>query len=164
MTRSKILGKEQITQKIIRISFQIYEDNVEEKSIIIAGIASNGYAISERIYDHLKQISTSDITLIKLEIDKKNPLGKDIKIPKELDVRNKSVVVVDDVLESGRTLIYGVKPFLERGAKKIRTAVLVDRNHKNFPVEVNFSGLTLSTTLQENIRVELSGNDQVYLE
>jgi len=158
MANSIILTNEQINHKIKRIAFQILESNSSEKEIIIAGIADNGFVFAEKLKSVLDSISTIDVKLCKVNIDKKNPRKL---ITTSLDIKeysNKPLILVDDVLNSGTTLMYGVKHFLEVPLKRFKTAVLVNRNHKKYPVKADFKGISLSTTLQDNITVEFKNN------
>ncbi|MCL7754911.1 phosphoribosyltransferase family protein [Polaribacter sp. Z022] len=153
---SIILNELQISQKIRRIAYQIYETNSEEKEIILAGIVGNGFVFAEKLMDALKEISPLKVTLCKVIIDKKHPL-EPITTSIEVDAyKNKSLVLVDDVLSSGTTLIYGIKHFLEVPLKKFKTAVLVNRNHKKYPVKADFKGISMSTSVKEHIQVEFS--------
>lgn len=154
-----ILDQSQIEQKIKRISYQIYEANSTENVVIIAGIVGNGFILAEKIVTILKEISGIKVTLCELKIDKKNPLNSVSTSISEEVYANKSVVLVDDVLNSGTTLIYGVRHFLNVPLKQFKTAVLVNRNHKKYPVKADFKGLSLSTSLKEHIQVEFSDND-----
>ncbi len=156
MTTKKnvILTSVQIEQKTKRIAYQILESNSKEKEIIIAGINGNGFVFANKLASILKEISTVGVTLCEVFIDKKKPLKQiSTSIPSE-DYKNKSLVLVDDVLNSGSTLIYGIKHFLEVPLKQFKTAVLVNRNHKKYPVKADFKGLSLSTSIQEHISVE----------
>ncbi len=148
-----ILTNEEIEHKIKRIAFQIYETFVDDKSLILAGIALNGFLIAEKIAAILKEISTLDVVLCKVEINKKNVFEPiTTSIDKEL-YSNKGIVLVDDVLNSGTTLMYCVKHFLEVPVTKLKTTVLVDRNHKKFPVKVDFKGISLSTSSNEHVTI-----------
>lgn len=159
MNQNIILNHLEIDHKIKRIAYQIYETFVEEDEVILAGIASNGYVFAEKISQVLKEISDLKITLCEVKIDKQNPFnGITTSISKET-YTNKNIVLVDDVLHSGTTLIYGVKHFLEMPVKKIKTAVLVDRNHKKFPVKADFKGISLSTSSKEHVHVVFEGNN-----
>tara|TARA_R110002049_G_scaffold85844_6_gene218297 strand:+ start:24968 stop:25486 length:519 start_codon:yes stop_codon:yes gene_type:complete len=160
-----ILNHNEINHKIRRIAFQIYESNVDEKDVVLAGIDSNGYILAKKLKAVLQKISDINPVLCKVTIDKKNP-GQEIKtsISSE-DYKNKSLVLVDDVLNSGTTLIYGVKHFLDVPLKQFKTAVLVNRNHKKYPVKADFKGISLSTSLHEHVEVVLEGkNYEVFLE
>mgnify|MGYP006172049191 FL=1 len=154
-----ILNREEIQQKVTRISYQIYETFVDENEIIIAGIAKNGFLFAEKLANELSRISDLKITLCEVYIDKQNP-QKEIKtsISKD-DYQNKGLVLVDDVLNSGTTLIYGVKHFLDVPLKKFKTAVLVDRNHKKYPIKADFKGISLSTSLKEHVQVVFEENN-----
>ncbi len=166
MSRTLILNSKQIQQKINRIAYEIYENNYDEKEIIIAGIASNGFILAKHIIEVLKAIAPIKIRLIEIVLDKKNPLSKEIKVElTDKDLKNKVIILVDDVLNSGKTLIFGSKPFLNNPVKRLTTVVLVDRGHNRYPIKADFVGLSLSTTLQEHITVELDkkGKESVYL-
>lgn len=163
--QNKILSHIQIQHKIRRIAYQIYETNVSEKKIIIAGIEGGGLNFAKKLQMVLKDITSAEIILCKVTMDKKNPIksGVTMSIP-ESEYKNKSVVLVDDVLNSGTTLIYGVHHFLKTPLKQLKTAVLVNRNHKKYPVKADFKGISLSTSLQEHVKVEFKPkNDAVYL-
>lgn len=150
-----ILDHDTIKHKIRRIAYQIYESNVDEKEIILAGIAENGYTLAKMIKRQLSEISGKEITLCKVIIDKRNPRTEVKTSLSPSEYANKSIVLVDDVLNSGTTLVYGVKHFLNEPLKKFKTAVLVNRNHKKYPVKADFKGLSLSTTIKEHIAVNL---------
>ncbi|GAA3784719.1 MULTISPECIES: phosphoribosyltransferase family protein [Corallibacter] len=164
-TKNIILNHEEITHKIRRIAYQIYESNVNEKEVILAGIDSNGYILAKKLKLMLSKISDIKPILCKVEIDKKNPRNIIKTSIAPSDYEGKSVVLIDDVLNSGTTLIYGVKHFLEVPLKQFKTAVLVNRNHKKYPVKADFKGLSLSTSLHEHIDVVLEGKTfEAYLE
>ncbi|WP_081209447.1 phosphoribosyltransferase family protein [Salegentibacter sediminis] len=148
-----ILNHEQIQHKIKRIAYQIYETNLEEKEIVLAGISKNGYEFTQRLKKWLEEISPLKIILCEVKIDKKNPLGKITTSLEKSEYQDKSVILADDVLNSGTTLIYGVKHFLEVPLKQFKTAVLVDRNHKKYPVKADFKGISLSTSIHETVKL-----------
>jgi pyrimidine operon attenuation protein/uracil phosphoribosyltransferase len=159
ITKNVILTHEEIIHKIERIAYQIYESNVEEKEIILAGIDSNGYILAKKLRSVLKKISPIEPKLCKVLIDKKNPRSViKTSIPVE-GYTNKSVILIDDVLNSGTTLVYGVKHFLDVPLKQFKTAILVNRNHKKYPVKADFKGISLSTSLLEHVNVVLDAND-----
>lgn len=157
MTDKVILNHSEINNKIRRIAFQIYESNVNETEVILAGIDSNGYILAKKLKLALKKISNINPVLCKVSIDKKNPSAPIKTSLSPDDYTNKSLVLVDDVLNSGTTLIYGVKHFLDVPLKQFKTAVLVNRNHKKYPVKADFKGISLSTSLHEHINVVLEG-------
>ena len=159
-----VLDKTQIEQKINRIAYQIFEDNFEEKEIFIAGIAPSGFVLAEKIVQAIENISPLKVHLLKINMDKENPLSKEIQLPISPNaLKNKSIILVDDVLNSGKTLIYSMRPFLDIDVKKIRTVVLVNRNHKRFPIAADYVGISLATTMQEHITVKLGDKESVYL-
>lgn len=153
MDTSIILTHEQIKNKTKRIAYQIYESNSNEKEIIIAGINGNGYKFAQNLATVLAKISPLKVTLCEVFIDKKNPLKEVSTSLDSTEYKNKSLVMVDDVLNSGSTLIYGIKHFLEVPLKRFKTAVLINRNHKKYPVKADFKGLSLSTSMHENVNV-----------
>ena len=153
MDKKKILDYQSIKKKIRRISLQILESNIDQDEIIIAGIDLNGFIIAKKISQEISKISEINIKLCKVKIDKKNPLN-DISTSLNFeDYQNKSIVVIDDVLNSGATLMYSVKYFLNTKIKSLKTAVLVDRNHKKYPIKADYKGLSLSTSIQSKVEV-----------
>lgn len=153
MNQNIILNNQEIEHKVKRIAYQIYETFVDETNVVIAGISNNGYVFAEKIATCLKEISPIEVILCEVKINKSNPADViTTSIDKEI-YRNKGIVLVDDVLNSGTTLVYGVKHFLEVPTKKLKTAVLIDRNHKKYPVKVDFKGISLSTSSHEHVSV-----------
>jgi pyrimidine operon attenuation protein/uracil phosphoribosyltransferase len=162
-----ILDKEQIQKKITRIAYQIIEDSFEEETLILVGIADRGYVLAQRLRSALQQISNKPIELMRIDLDKESrTLNAQLDQPLE-KVHDQVVILVDDVLNSGRTLAYGMGVFFDIPLKKMRTAVLIDRSHHRFPVFSDFSGLKLSTILKEHVSVNLKeldgGEDAVWL-
>ena len=167
MKKTLILNQQQIEQKIRRMAWQLFEDHFREQELIIAGISGRGFLLAEHLVSVLKEIEgCPQLQLIELNLNKQNPLEEtstDLNGFKNFE--GKVIIVVDDVLNSGRTLLYGVKKFLHVPVRKIATLVLVDRNHRSFPVNADYVGLSLATTLLENILVVLSAEEKsVYLE
>lgn len=158
---SIILNQSQISQKIRRIAYQIYETNSSEKEVIVAGIIGNGFIFAEKLVEVLQEISTLKVSICEVRIDKKKPLKPISTSLNVEDYKNKSLILVDDVLSSGTTLIYGIKHFLDVPLKKFKTAVLVNRNHKKYPVKADFKGISLSTSIKEHIQVEFTKNQAV---
>lgn len=165
MAKNIILNKTEVNSKIKRMAFQIVENNYDEKELIIAGINTMGQSLAKLLVKELKKISkeyTFHLTSIKL--DPSNPLGDDISMDeKGLDYTNKVLIIVDDVANTGRTIFYAVRPMLKYLPKKIQTAVLIDRDHKTFPIHADYVGLSLSTTLKDHIDVKLGEDCAVYL-
>lgn len=159
MGQNIILQHQEIEHKIRRIAYQIYETFADEQEIVLAGIANNGYILAEKISVVLKNISDIKIILCEVKIDKQNPFSPiTTSIAKEA-YSEKNLVLVDDVLNSGTTLVYGVKHFLEVPIKKFKTVVLIDRNHKKYPVKADFKGISLSTSSKEHVHVVFEDNN-----
>jgi pyrimidine operon attenuation protein/uracil phosphoribosyltransferase len=159
-----ILTHKEIAHKTKRIAYQIFETFVNDEEVILAGIANNGYIFAQKIAAELALISDLKITLCEVKINKQNPQDAITTSIPSTEYQNKALVLIDDVLSTGTTLIYGVKHFLEVPLSKFKTAVLVDRNHKKYPVKADFKGLSLSTSLQEHIQVIFEENNSyVYL-
>lgn len=156
MNQTEVLNHQQVIDKINRMAWQIYETHHQEQEIILVGIAKRGFALAQHIHQALAEISDLNTCLIALHLDKDNLLKGAMKLkPETTDLESKSIVVIDDVLNSGGTLIYGVKYFLDHPIKRISTLVLVDRNHKNYPVKADYKGLSLSTSLKEHVKVQI---------
>jgi pyrimidine operon attenuation protein/uracil phosphoribosyltransferase len=159
---NQILNHQQIQHIVRRIAYQIYEANVEEERIIIAGVTGGGLDFAKKIQRVLKQITGAEIILCQVSMDKSNPLKSGVTTslsPSEYE--NTSIVLVDDVLNSGSTLIYGVHHFLKTPLKQLKTAVLVNRNHKKYPVKADYKGISLSTSLQEHVHVQFEAKKDV---
>ena len=162
--RTLVLDHERVQRKLQRIAHQLHEDNFEEKTLVFVGVAPRGTIVAERLARTLGDISGIHVELVSMELDKNDPLQKAVKLSCELSaLENKVVILVDDVLMSGRTLMYGATHLLGVPLKKMTTVVLVDRRHRSFPIRADIVGLTLCTTLQEHISVELGKKDGVYL-
>ncbi len=160
MSQNIILTHQEIEHKIKRIAYQIYETFVDEEEIVIAGIATNGFIFAQKIADALQEIATLKIALCEVNVNKQHPESAiQTSLSKE-DYANKGLILVDDVLNSGTTLIYAVRHFLDVPLTKFKTAVLVDRNHKKHPVKADFKGISLSTSLLEHVRVVFDENGQ----
>jgi len=161
-----VLDKNQIAQKINRIAYQILEDNLDEKDLILAGIWDRGYKLAIRIKAVLEQIADFKVTLLRVDVEKLNSKLVAKTDLHESEWTGKVIILVDDVLNSGKTLTYGLGVFLNTPHKRIRTVVLVDRSHKIFPIATDFVGLQLATILKEHVDVVLDvegEEDRVYL-
>lgn len=162
--KRKILDKAQLDQKVNRLAWEIYEKNYNEKELIIAGIESRGVDLALRISDAINNISDVNVVTSKISIDKKNPLSSEVKISlNPSDYKGKVIILVDDVLNSGRTLMYASKELLSVSLSKLSIAVLVHRNHSSYPIHAEFVGLSLSTTLQDHVNVVFGKQEGVYL-
>jgi len=159
MSQNIILNNQEIEHKITRIAYQIYETFVDEEVIVIAGIANNGFVFAKKIAAALEKISTLKVALCEVFIDKQHPTSPITTSLSKEEYQNKGLVLVDDVLNSGTTLVYGVRHFLDVPLTKFKTAVLVDRNHKKYPVKADFKGISLSTSLLEHVQVTFEDNN-----
>jgi pyrimidine operon attenuation protein/uracil phosphoribosyltransferase len=155
--RTLLLNENQAVQRINRLAYQIYEDNAIEKDIVLAGIMKNGFSLCEKIAVVLRAISPITVVTAEVHVNKHSQVNDEVVVSISKDkFENKVVILIDDVLNSGKTMLFALKPFLAVDVKKIRTVVLIDRNHKRFPVAADFAGLSLSTTLQEHVSVEFT--------
>jgi pyrimidine operon attenuation protein/uracil phosphoribosyltransferase len=155
MARKYILDADAVKSKLQRMALEIIENNLEEESLILVGIRDKGSVIARNIERILKQLHGFSIEFIELTIDKKNP-GR-VAITKQSGFDGRVIILIDDVASSGRTMLYALKPFLEFHPRKILTLALVERTHKLFPINLDYTGLSVATTLQEHIYVEVSG-------
>ena len=161
----KILDFNQLNQKVNRLSWQIYENNINEKNIVIVGISDRGSILAKKLMKVIEQISNINVTIGRIDLNKKNPYDETANINlSESDYKNKVVILCDDVLNSGKTLMYSSKIFLSTPLKKLSTVVLVNRNHNLYPIKSDYVGFSLSTTLKEYVNVDLTtANKGVYL-
>jgi len=148
-----ILSKQVAEKKMRRMAFEILENNIDEKEIILAGIRESGSVVARVIQKMLGEISSIKTELITITLDKKQPA--EVSLSKSFDFNNKVIVLIDDVSNSGKTLLYALKPFIAFHPKKIQILVLVERTHTSFPVRPDYVGLSLATTMQEHIFVEV---------
>lgn len=152
----QVLNQYQIHQKISRLAYEILENNLDEKTIILAGINNNGYKFAELILEALQKISDKQFILSRIQLNPAQPLDFPIQTELSRDqLVDKAVIVIDDVANTGRTIFYAFKVYMDVLVKKIEVAVLVDRKHKKFPIKVDYVGLSLATTVQENISAHL---------
>lgn len=153
--KNYILDQAVAEKKLRRMALEILEDNADEKELIFAGIRESGSVVARNIQEIIAELSPETKTeLIAITLDKREP--KDVQLDRTMDFNSKVIIVVDDVANSGKTLLYALKPFLEFQPRKIQTLVLVERSHNSFPVTPDYVGISLSTTLQEHIFVEVN--------
>lgn len=158
----KILDHSQIKQKIKRIAIEILENNFEEKTIVLAGINNNGTGFAKLLLKELKKITEIELKLVTIRLNPASPLTSEIEVDAPTKtLKGKTIIVVDDVANTGRTIFYGCKPLLEIIPKKLEVAVLVDRKHKTFPIYAKYVGFSLATTLKEDIDLQIL-NDSDY--
>jgi len=153
--KNYILTKEVAGKKLRRMAYEILENNFEEPQLVLAGIRESGSVIARNIQHLLSEIGKVPTQLVTISLDKKLP--REVEISEKIDFTNKVIILIDDVANSGKTLSFALKPFLEYQPKKIQTLVLVERSHKAFPVQPDYVGLSVATTIQEHIYVEVEG-------
>lgn len=162
--KSLILDNDQVTQKIKRMAFEVWEHNFKEKEIVFAGIDGQGYVLARLLAAQFEAISGIPARLVKVSVDKGAPQLGPIAVDADgKELKRKCVVVVDDVLNTGKTLAYGMKPFLNMDVKKMEVAVLVNRSHTTFPIMPTYTGYALATTLTDHVEVVLGKKSAVYL-
>ena len=164
-TKTKILDSIGISQKIKRLAWEIYENNLQEKEIIFVGVSGRGEVLAKHLSEEFNEISSIRTKIGTISLDKDNPYQKEIVTTlDELEYSNKVVVLIDDVLNSGKTLMYAAKHFLTTPLLKLSTVVLVDRTHNRFPIKADYVGQSIATTLKEYVNVKLDGEEQgIYL-
>jgi pyrimidine operon attenuation protein / uracil phosphoribosyltransferase len=155
LLKNYILDKNLSARKIERMALEIAERNTDSEQIVLAGVPDNGCIIADKLLPLLQQSFRGAISKVIIHIDKKNP--GEVSVTPSTNFDNVVVIIVDDVASSGKTLTYALKPFLQFHPKKIQTLVLVERTHKVFPVQADYVGLSVATTLQEHIYVEVEG-------
>ena len=156
-TKSAILDRAAVKRKIRRMALEIAERNLGEKEMVLAGIVGNGIVVARSVAAELQRIVSVNITVVSIELNKKTP--GHVLITPQIDLNNKLVIIADDVADSGKTMFYALKPFLNTHPKQVQTLVLVERSHKRFPIQTDYAGLTIATTLQEHIAVETAGEE-----
>jgi len=162
--KTLILDEQQVLKKIKRMAFEIYENNFHEKNIVIAGIIGQGYILAKLLVKQVQQVSPLEVTLVKVSLDKLAPQQSDVTLDNDLKtLKKKCIILVDDVLNTGRTFAYGMKPFLNIEVRKIETAVLVNRSHTLFPIYPQYTGYALTTTIKDHVEVSLGKEMAVYL-
>jgi pyrimidine operon attenuation protein/uracil phosphoribosyltransferase len=153
-----ILTHEEILKKITRLAFEVVERNFGEKELVFAGIADTGYVLANKVASEVVKIYPCEISIVKVSLDKMQPTQSEITLDCDNSLfEGKCVILTDDVLNTGRTLAYSLKPFLKVPVKKIETLVLVDRAYHSFPIAAVYSGYSLSTTIKQHIYVECKG-------
>ena len=158
-----VLNAQQMEQKLCRMAWEVLEKNHQESHIVIAGISPKGSILAQRLSKYLSDISSIMVEVIEVKLDKANPLLSPVQVSAHSELNEKVVVLVDDVLKSGKTLMYGAQYFLNQPIKKLMTAILIDRNYKTYPIKADVVGLSLATTFQEHVTVDLVKKEAVYL-
>jgi len=150
--KKQVLDFEKISRICGRLAYQILENNINEDEILLVGIKEKGYEIAKIIEQKLKDISSGKVHLKSINIDKKNP-NQISEFDINFNQMPKSVYLVDDVLNTGKTLMFAVNSLLKYDFNLIKTLVLIDRNHKRYPIKVDFKGISLSTNLDDTVKL-----------
>jgi pyrimidine operon attenuation protein/uracil phosphoribosyltransferase len=156
----KILDKRQIQQKIKRLAIEIVENNFEEKSIVLAGINTKGSSFAQLLATELEKITDIKIQIVRIQLNPANPLTAPINLDPQDSLKGKTIIVIDDVANTGRTIFYACRPLLDMLPKKVEVAVLVDRKHKTFPIYPKYVGLSLATTLKEDLDLQIMDTNE----
>lgn len=152
-----ILSAEVADKKLHRMALEVVEQNHNAGQLVLVGIKNNGIVIAEKIRQYLKNVFNGEVLVIELGMDKKKP--GIITLSETIDFTDKTILLIDDVANSGRTMLYALKPLLEQLPKKIQTLALVERTHKIFPIDVDYIGMSVSTTTDEHIYVEVKDGE-----
>jgi pyrimidine operon attenuation protein/uracil phosphoribosyltransferase len=155
----RILDHKTIERKVIRLAFQVFETFTETDQLLLAGINGNGYEFAKHIHHKLKEIAPFECLLSEVIVNKTNPSENGLMLYPEGDLKKIPVVLVDDVLNTGKTMMHAISFCMKSGSNNIKTLVLADRNHRNYPVYADFSGISLATTLQEHLQFEIENNE-----
>ena len=157
---TEVLNHKQVGQKITRMAFEIYERNLHASGgMVVAGISGMGTILGHLLATELRKISPLQVEEVEVILDKQAVTATEIQLSSPIVLKGKTIILVDDVLNTGKTLVYALKPFLEHEVEKIEIAVLVNRSHGLFPVKPDYTGFELATTYNEHIRVDFLGNN-----
>lgn len=157
---TEVLNHKQVGQKITRMAFEIYERNLHASGgMVVAGITGMGTILANLLATELRKISPLQVEEVEVLLDKQAVTATDVQLSSPIALKGKTIILVDDVLNTGKTLVYALKPFLEHEVEKMEIAVLVNRSHGLFPVKPDYTGFELATTFNEHIRVDFSGNN-----
>lgn len=155
--KNDILSKASADRKIRRMALEVAEGNYNEQELVLIGIKDNGTVIAQKMAAHLAEVFAGQVQVLELSLDKKHPA--EVAIAPAMDFTGKNILLIDDVANSGRTMLYALKPLLAFHPKKIETLALVERTHKTFPIAVDYTGLSVSTTPDQHIYVEVAGGE-----
>lgn len=160
-----ILDQQQIQQKITRLGHQLIEVAFDQEVIYLGGIVGNGYVLAQLLADVIAQNSALRVVCFEIKLNKDEPWSEAITFSiDQKDLKNSYIVLIDDVVNSGKTMQYALLKFLEQATKAIKTVALIDRQHRRYPIKTDFAGLSLSTTLKNHVEVDFNkSNAKVFL-
>jgi len=162
--RTIVLDHRQIKQKIVRMAYEIIENLFEVDTIHVIGISGNGNQLAQLVVDEMRNITGQKIVYNTVEVNKENPLAHPISFDiANLDLSRANVVLIDDVINSGKTIQYALNHILQQSVQQVKTATLVDRKHRRFPIHADFVGIQLSTTMQDRVEVSFEGDWTAFL-
>lgn len=158
-----ILNHKQISHKLTRLAWQVYENNMDEAVIWIAGIDQRGMYIANRIANELAKISEQKIQIMQIKLDPSS-LEPSYHSSDSMDnLNNETIILVDDVLNTGKTLMMAMMPLVSKKVRKIQVAVLASRSHRMYPIRADFVGISMATTLQEHLNFDNSNEADLKL-
>ena len=168
----KIMDKDGIRRALTRMSYEIVERNQGTENLVLIGIKTRGWYLAQRIADRLKQIEGPELPVVSLDIsgyrddlsqEEKEKAMESFETP--VDLTGKTVILVDDVLYTGRTIRAALDAIMDQGRPaKIALAVLIDRGHRELPIRPDFIGKNIPTAASEDVQVyvqEADGEDAV---
>ncbi|MEY4141153.1 MAG: hypothetical protein RL110_524 [Bacteroidota bacterium] len=154
-----ILEHPEIERKIFRLAYQILEQTIHQQHLFIGGIQGNGLILAKRLKEIMDKHGGPEVVVFEICINKEEPWSEPIKLSiQDDDLKNGYIILVDDVINSGKTMQYALIKFLQQATHAIKVLTLVDRQHRRFPIKADFVGLSLSTTLKNRVEIDLSGS------
>lgn len=170
--KAEIMDEEAIRRAIRRMAHEIIERNKGVHDMVLVGIKRRGLPLAQRLADHIFRVEGEKVPVQGLDItafrDDRPKDFEPVLIPSLENIGEKRLVLVDDVLYTGRTVRAAMDGIMRAGRpKQIQLAVLVDRGHRELPIRADFVGKNVPTSSQENIRVafrEMDGFDRVFIE
>jgi pyrimidine operon attenuation protein/uracil phosphoribosyltransferase len=159
LEKKYILNQEAANQKLHRMALELAENlSGSDAALILVGVKDSGLVIANKIAVLIRPYIKNEIRIISVSLDKDLP--KEVVLSENINLNDLNVVLIDDVANSGKTLLYGLKPFLSHYPRTVQTMVMVERMHKLYPVKPDYVGLSVATTLEDHIQLEVS-NDEV---
>jgi len=159
LEKKYILNQEAANQKLHRMALELAENlSGSDAALILVGVKDSGLVIAHKIALLIRPYIKNEIKIISVSLDKDMP--KEVLLSENINLNDLNVVLIDDVANSGKTLLYGLKPLLDYYPRTVQTMVMVERMHKLYPVKPDYVGLSVATTLEDHIQLEVT-NDEV---